>query len=100
MKKDEFRTLFIQSVMHVMNTGFQKENVEKELYSMAGSYYYELEHMMQKTDLLKDSLLESDDNNIGNALNEITEIAEYGKIRPVINRITVVLPDPFSPTKP
>ncbi|MBE5853381.1 MAG: hypothetical protein E7299_10620 [Lachnospiraceae bacterium] len=82
MKKDEFRTLFIQSVMHVMDTGFQKENVEKELYSMAGSYYYELEHMMQKTDLLKDSLLESDDNNIGNALNEITEIAEYGKIRP------------------
>lgn len=82
MKKEEFRIMFIQAVMHIMNTGFQQDNVAKELYDMNSLHYVELEHMMQNTDLLKGSLLESDDNNINNVLNEMTEIAEYGQIRP------------------
>lgn len=82
MKREEFRIMFIQAVMHVMNTGFQQDNVAKELYDMNSLHYVELEHMMQNTDLLKGSLLESDDNNINNVLNEMTEIAEYGQIRP------------------
>lgn len=82
MQKEEFKIMYIQAVMHIMNTGFQQENVAKELYDMNSYHYVELEHMMQNTDLLKDSLLESDDNNINNVLNEMTEIAEYGQIRP------------------
>lgn len=82
MQKEEFKRLFIQAVMHVMNTGFESYNVAKELYDMNSLHYIELEHMMENTDLLKGSLLESDDNNINNVLNEMTEIAEYGQIRP------------------
>ncbi len=82
MKKEEFKVLYIQAVMHIMNTGFQKDNVAKELYDMNSLHYIELEHMMQNTDLLKGSLLESDDNNINNVLNELTEIVEYGQWRP------------------
>ncbi len=82
MNKEEFKILYIQAVMHVMNTGFQQDNVAKELYDMNSLHYVELEYMMQNTDLLKGSLLESDDNNINNVLNEMTEIAEYGQIRP------------------
>lgn len=82
MKKEEFQILYIQAVMHIMNTGFQKDNVAKEVYDMNSLHYVELEHMMQNTDLLKDSLLESDDNNINNVLNELTEIVEYGQWRP------------------
>ena len=82
MKKEEFKTLYIQAVMHIMNTGFQKDNVAKEVYDMNSLHYVELEHMMQNTDLLKGSLLESDDNNINNVLNELTEIVEYGQWRP------------------
>lgn len=82
MKKEEFRNLFVQSVLHIMNTGFRQDNIAKELYDMNGLHYVELEHMMQNTNLLKGSLLESDDNNIGNVLNEMTEIVEYGQIRP------------------
>lgn len=84
IEKEEFRDLFVHSVMHIMNTGFQKDNVHTVLYDMNSLRYAELEHMMQNTDLLKGSLTESDDNNIQNVLNEMNRIVEYGYYRPEV----------------
>lgn len=82
LQREEFRNLFIGEVLSLMNTSFARSNVEAALNELNGSRYEELRYMMEETDLLKDSLWESDDNAIANVENEMAVILNFADYRP------------------
>lgn len=82
LKRDEFRVLFIQSIVHLMNGAFSPEGVYEVLDEYHRKRDRELEYMMESTELLKNSLWEPDDNNMENVLAELAEIGEFADIRP------------------
>lgn len=82
LKREEFRTLFINEVLNLMNTSFATSNVEEALAYFNDSRYEELRYMMEETDLLKDSLWESDENSIADVDAEMAEILSFADNRP------------------
>lgn len=84
LRREEFRTLFVNSVLHLMSGSFSLQTVSDTLYEYDEKRYRELEYMMEETDLLKNSLWEADDNNIGNVNTEMEEILYFAEMRPYI----------------
>lgn len=82
LQRTEFRNLFISEILSLMNTSFARSSVEKALNDLNSSRYEELRYMMEETDLLKDSLWESDDNSIANVENEMAVILDFADYRP------------------
>ena len=82
LQREEFRNQFIGEVLFLMNTSFSRSSVEAALNELNGSRYEELRYMMEETDLLKDSLWESDDNGIANVENEMAVILGFADYRP------------------
>lgn len=82
LQRDDFRNLFINEILSLMNTSFARSSVEDALNDLNSSRYEELRYMMEETDLLKDSLWESDDNGIANVDNEMAVILNFADNRP------------------
>ncbi len=82
LQRQEFRTLFINEVLSLMNNSFARSSVEDVLNDLNDSRYAELRYMMEETELLKDSLWESDDNSIENVENEMAVILNFADYRP------------------
>lgn len=82
LQREEFRNQFIGEVLSLMNTSFARSSVEAALNELNSSRYEELRYMMEETDLLKDSLWESDDNGIANVENEMAVIRNFADYRP------------------
>lgn len=83
LQREEFRLLFINSILHLMNEGFSFTSVSAVLDEYNAKRYQELKYMMEETDILKNSIWESDDNNIENVDEELTKILTYAKQRPI-----------------
>jgi len=81
LRREEFRILFINCVMHLMNGAFSPEVVSNVLNEYNGKRDRELVYMMESTELLKNSLWEPDDNNIENVTLELAEIVNFAEIR-------------------
>lgn len=80
---ERFREMFAEEVNRLMENAFKAENVEKALTELNASRIAELTYMMQETDLLKNSLWESDDNSIENVEYEMDVILDFAKNRPL-----------------
>lgn len=81
MEREDCRNSFISAVLNLRNGSFHKENVEQVLDELNASRWDELEYMMGSTDILKDSLWESDDNDIENVKKELENIRVYADKR-------------------
>lgn len=86
MQREEFKTLFVNAVLHVMNGSFSPDEASAVLQEYNDKRWQELEYMMESTDILKNSLWEDDDNNIGNVEQELAVITKYAQNRPQIVR--------------
>lgn len=84
IQREECRNLFINYVLGLMNGSFAYSNVEATLAELNGSRWSELTYMMEKTDILKDSLWESDDNDIQHVTEELQKILAYAERRPSV----------------
>lgn len=82
MQRKECREFFINDVLDLRNGSFRPDNTEETLQSLHGSRWAELDYMMEETEILKDSLWESDDNSITDVKNQLGGILEYAKQRP------------------
>ncbi len=82
LEREEFRTLFINEVLCLMNTSFASINAEAAMVELNASRYEELRHMMEETDLLKNSLWEPDSNGIANVDEEMARILTFTDNRP------------------
>lgn len=86
LQREEFKNQFVNSVLHLINGSFASENVVNTLLEYREKMYCEVYHMMEETDLLKNSIWETDDNGIGNVDTEINEIIQFAR-----NRTNVVV---------
>lgn len=93
IRREEFRNHFINAVLVLSQGAFSEENVKTVLKSMTKDRNQELQYMYEETDLMKNSLWESDDNNFENILTEYAEILEYAQKRPevVLEEVRTVL---------
>lgn len=82
LNREEFKTLFIQAVMHLMGGSFSETVVSDVLNEYDAKRHEELRHMMEETDVLKNSIWESDDNNMENVAAELAEIIDFARCRP------------------
>ncbi len=82
LQREEFRNLFINEVLNLLNTTFARSGVETVLEGLNNSRYEELRYMLEETDLMKDSLWESDDNGIANVDYEMATILNFADYRP------------------
>lgn len=82
MQREDCRNRFINDVLDLRNGSFAPENVEAELNRLNVSRWGELVYMMEETDILKDSLWESDDNDIDAVGRELAVILNYAEERP------------------
>lgn len=82
LQREEFRNLFINEVLTLMNTAFARPSVETVLGELNAGRYEELRYMLEETDLMKDSLWESDDNGIANVDYELATILNFADYRP------------------
>ncbi|MGN0167278.1 MAG: CotH kinase family protein [Acetatifactor sp.] len=81
MQREDCRNMFINDVLNLRNGSFAPGNVEEVLNQLNDSRWSELVYMMEETDILKDSLWESDDNDINHVQSELKSIVEYAKQR-------------------
>lgn len=81
MQREDCRNRFINDVLDLRNGSFAPENVEMVLNQLNESRWSELVYMMEETDILKDSLWESDDNNIANVSRELEIIMDFAGVR-------------------
>lgn len=81
LPREEFRLLFINSMLHLLNGGFSFVSVSAVLDEYNAKRYQELKYMMEETDLLKNSIWESDDNNMENVEEELSEILTFAEKR-------------------
>lgn len=84
LKKEEFRRLFIYSVMDLMSNSFSETVVSSVLHEYNAKRDEELRYMMEETDILKNSLWESDDNDMENVEQELMEIIDFAERRPAV----------------
>ncbi len=84
MRRAEFKELFINAVLVLSQGAFSAENVEKVLSGFCKETDKELQYMFEETDLLKNSLWESDDNSFANVKAEHEEIMTFAENRPDI----------------
>lgn len=84
IRRDEFRNLFINEVLNLVNGSFSEESVLRTIVEYNYKRYDELKYMMEETDILKNSLWESDDNSISHVDAEMECIREFGQVRPDI----------------
>lgn len=82
LNREEFRLLFIHSVMNLMGGSFSAAEVFPVLNEYNIKRYAELQYMMEETDLLKNSIWEPDDNNMENVAAELAVIYNYAERRP------------------
>lgn len=82
VQREECRNLFVNEVLNLINGSFSPANVEEVLNRLNESRWDELVYMMEKTDILKGSLWESDDNDIDHVKEELEIIRDYAKQRP------------------
>ncbi len=82
LQREDFRNLFINEVLTLMNTSFARPSVEEVLGELNNSRYEELRYMMEETDIMKDSLWEPDDNGIANVDSEMAVILNFADYRP------------------
>ena len=82
LQREEFRNLFINEVLTLMNTTFARPNVETVLGALNTDRYDELRYMLEETDLMKDSLWEPDDIGIANVDSEMATILNFADYRP------------------
>ncbi len=81
MERKECRDAFINQVINLGNNSFSKENVDWTLETLNASRWAELEYMMGQTDILKDSIWESDDNSIEDVVEEMQVIRRFAEDR-------------------
>lgn len=81
MEREECRNDFITAVLNLRNGSFALDNVSHVLEELNERRWLELVYMMGYTDILKDSLWESDDNNIDNVSRELQKIRDYADVR-------------------
>lgn len=81
MERQECRDAFVNEVLNLRNGVLREENVNRTLEELSGSRWGELEYMMENTDVLKDSLWESDDNSIENVEQELEVIRDFAHTR-------------------
>ena len=93
MRRAEFKELFVNAVLVLSQGAFSAENVDNVLNGFCKEIDIELEYMFEETDLLKNSLWESDDNTFVNVKAEHEEIITYAENRPdfVLGEIQAVL---------
>ena len=84
LNREEFKLLFIHSVMNLMSGSFSLDEVAPVLNEYNDKRYEELWYMVEETDILKNSLWESDDNNMDNVQIELNKICNYAEYRPNI----------------
>lgn len=77
MQREECRDAFINHVVNLGNVSFSAESVNRELELLNESRWNELEYMMSQTDILKDSVWESNDNSIENVREELQVIQRF-----------------------
>lgn len=86
MQRTEFKELFINAVLLLSQGAFSADNVEKVLNEFCKETNEELQYMFEETELLNNSLWESDDNSYANVKLEHDEIMTYAENRPDIVR--------------
>ena len=82
LNREEFRVLFIHSVMSLMGGSFSAAEVFPVLNEYNIKRYEELRYMMEETDILKNSIWEPDDNNMENVGAELAVIYDFAERRP------------------
>lgn len=83
MEREEFRTEFVNQVMHLLNNSFSEANVKQTMAAMDSSRNRELQHMMNDTDILKNSLWEPDDITYDTAVAEMAKIIDFAEDRAI-----------------
>lgn len=83
LEREEFRNSFINALLCLMNQSFSVSEVTEALEELKQKQENELQYMMEETTLLKDSLWESDDNNMDNVRQEWQEILDFASDRPI-----------------
>ena len=86
MRRDEFRNMFVNAVLVLTEGAFSADNVRNVLDEFILVKDAELKFMFEETDLLKNSLWESDDNTFFTVGGEMAEINTYAENRPAIVR--------------
>ena len=81
LEREEFKNLFVNAVLCLMNESFSLEQVTEALEEFQEKQVNELQYMMEDTTLLKNSLWESDDNDMGNVYQEWQEIKDFAEKR-------------------
>ncbi len=81
-QREEFRDLFLLEVGHLMGGSFSEKNVTEALNGWNNKREEELRYMMEESQVLKDSLWESDDNNMEKVRQEMEEIVIYAREHP------------------
>lgn len=86
MQREEFRNTFVNAVLILTEGAFSADNVRSVLDEFILVKDGELKFMFEETDLLKNSLWESDDNTFFTVGGEMAEINTYAENRPAIVR--------------
>lgn len=86
MQRGEFRNMFVNTVLTMMQEAFSLENVEWTMGQMRSKKDAELHYMYEQTDLMKNSLWESDDISFATIDNEYLKIRNFAERRPQLVR--------------
>lgn len=85
MRRDDFKDLFAEKVMFIMNEIFVRQNVSDEMYALNVTRYNELYHMVEATDMMDGSIWEEwgiGQGGMPHTEQEWAEILTYVEERP------------------
>lgn len=80
LQREEFKNLFVNEVLCLLNESFSVDEVTAVLNELNHKRLDELQYMMENTSLLKNSLWETDDNNMDNVYQEWQEILNFAEL--------------------
>lgn len=77
IERKECRDAFINQVVNLRNGSFLEENVLRELERLNSSRWNELTYMIEKTDILKDTIYEAEEGNLEHVQAELQTIRYF-----------------------
>ncbi len=86
MQREEFCNMFVNTVLTMTQEAFSLENVEYTMGQMRSKKDAELHYMYEQTELMKNSLWESDNTSFATIDNEYLKIRNFAERRPQLVR--------------
>lgn len=81
LQREEFRILFINSLLHLMNGSFSPQEISETLHEYDCKRCWELEYMVEKSGILEGSLWDPDGLRFEDVLLEMREIIDFAENR-------------------